>query len=159
MANDVVVTDSAAAALTVMLSDLTAVELLASATCTVKFDVPAAVGVPLMTPAEERVRPAGSVPADVVHVNGVVPPVAVSVCEYAAFTVPFGRLAVVIDGADDAAAIVIVRLAAAVNWGELESATCAVKLNVPAWVGVPLIVPLLAIVSPGGSVPALRVHV
>ena len=33
-----------------------------SATCTVKFEVPTVVGVPLITPPEESVRPAGSAP-------------------------------------------------------------------------------------------------
>ncbi len=52
-----------------------------SATCTVKFDVLAAEGVPLMTPAELRERPAGRLPALTVHVYPAVPPLAASVCE------------------------------------------------------------------------------
>ena len=45
-------------------------------------DVPAAVGVPEITPvAEFRARPAGSVPEDMDHVLGVVPPLAARVCE------------------------------------------------------------------------------
>ena len=40
----------------------------ASVTATVKLEVPAAVGVPEITPAVERVRPEGSVPADRDHV-------------------------------------------------------------------------------------------
>ncbi len=52
-----------------------------SATCTVKFDVLAADGVPLITPAELSDRPAGRLPALTVHVFPPVPPVAVSVCE------------------------------------------------------------------------------
>ena len=47
-------------------------------TWTVKLKVPAAVGVPLRTPAEDRFRPAGSVPADTDQLYGVVPPVAAS---------------------------------------------------------------------------------
>ena len=36
------------------------------------------------------------------------------------------------------------------------STTCAVKVHVPAWVGVPLIVPVeLFSVNPGGSVPCV----
>jgi len=38
--------------------------LLAPVTRTVKLEVPAVVGVPLKTPAPDRLRPAGSVPAD-----------------------------------------------------------------------------------------------
>ena len=49
-------------AATVMLSDLVAVVPRLSVTLTVKAEVPAAVGVPLMAPAPERVRPAGRVP-------------------------------------------------------------------------------------------------
>ena len=42
--------------------------------------LPAAVGVPLMTPvAAFKARPAGSVPPARVHVYGVIPPVAASV--------------------------------------------------------------------------------
>ena len=53
----------------------------ASATLIVKFDVPAVVGVPLSTPAELNVNPAGSVPDVADHVNGVVPPETANVCE------------------------------------------------------------------------------
>ena len=45
-----------------MLSDLVAVVLAESFTCTVKFDAPAAVGVPEIVPPAARVRPAGSDP-------------------------------------------------------------------------------------------------
>ena len=50
-----------------------------SVTCTVKLDVPAAVGVPEITPAVLTVRPAGSVPLARLHAKGGVPPVAVTV--------------------------------------------------------------------------------
>ena len=51
------------------------VGLLASVTVTVKFEVPTAVGVPLMThPASES--PAGSVPVVIEQLYGVVPPLA-----------------------------------------------------------------------------------
>ena len=38
-----------------------------SATCTVKLDTPAAVGVPLSTPAVLKASPAGSVPLVTLH--------------------------------------------------------------------------------------------
>jgi hypothetical protein len=41
---------------------LEAVPPAASVSVTVKFDVPAVVGVPLSTPAELKVKPAGNVP-------------------------------------------------------------------------------------------------
>lgn len=50
-----------------------------SVTRIVKLDVPAAVGVPEITPAVLNVSPAGSEPLSRLHANGGVPPVAVSV--------------------------------------------------------------------------------
>ena len=53
---------------------------LLSVTCTVKLLVPAVVGVPLITPvALLRVNPAGSVPTVILHIYGVLPPLAISV--------------------------------------------------------------------------------
>jgi hypothetical protein len=52
-----------------------------SVTLTVKLDVAAVVGVPLMTPAALSVNPAGNVPALTDQVNGDVPPETVSVFE------------------------------------------------------------------------------
>ena len=46
----------------------------ASVALTVKFDVPAVVGVPLSTPAALIFKPAGRAPALTDHVNGAVPP-------------------------------------------------------------------------------------
>jgi hypothetical protein len=61
-----------------------------SFTCTVNVGAPAAVGVPLMTPAADKVSPAGNVPEATDHVYPPVPPVAVSVWLYPVPTVPFG---------------------------------------------------------------------
>jgi hypothetical protein len=58
--------------------------------------VPAVVGVPEMTPLVLRVNPAGKVPETIVQVYGAVPPLAVSVWEYAAPTVPPVNVLVVI---------------------------------------------------------------
>ena len=55
--------------------------------------MPAAVGVPLITPAEERVRPGGREPLETEKVKGPVPPVTVSVWLKAAPTVPLGSVA------------------------------------------------------------------
>ena len=52
---------------------------LLSLALTVKLKVPPAVGVPLSTPPEERVSPAGSAPAVTVKVYGDAPPLAVIV--------------------------------------------------------------------------------
>jgi hypothetical protein len=50
-------------------------------TFAVKLDVPAAVGVPLMTPALDNVKPAGNVPALTDQVSGAVPPIDVNVVD------------------------------------------------------------------------------
>ncbi len=60
---------------------------------TVKLKVPPAVGVPLSTPAGDRVRPAGSAPAVTAKPYGATPPAAVIVWLYAAATVAFGIVA------------------------------------------------------------------
>ena len=55
-----------------------------SVTPTVKFDVPAAVGVPVIAPDEAfKDKPAGRVPVAIDHVYGAVPPLATTVAEYA----------------------------------------------------------------------------
>ena len=46
---------------------------------TVKFDGPGVWGVPLRTPALDKLKPAGSVPEVTVQEYGVVPPVAANV--------------------------------------------------------------------------------
>ena len=58
-----------------------AVTLAESVTVTVKVNAPLCVGVPLRTPAELKVTPAGNAPEVNDHVYGLVPPVAVKVCE------------------------------------------------------------------------------
>ena len=50
-----------------------------SANLTVKFEVPAAEGVPVTAPVEElRLSPAGSAPLEIDQVNGAVPSTALS---------------------------------------------------------------------------------
>jgi hypothetical protein len=121
-------------------------------TWTVKFDVPAAVGVPLITPVEAfRLNPAGRVPAETDQLYGVVPPVAVIVWLYAVPTVPAGSgLAVEIVGAATGLTVrekAFVAVPPPVTW--------TVKLKAPAVVGVPPITPVEAFrLSPAGSAPA-----
>jgi hypothetical protein len=62
-----------------------------SVTLTVRFVVPAAVGVPL-TVHPVSVRPAGNVPAVIVQAYGVVPPVTSIVPLYGVPTTPFGSV-------------------------------------------------------------------
>ena len=60
----------------------------------VKFDVAAVVGVPVIAPvAPFSERPAGKLPAVTLNVYEPVPPVALTVCEYAVPTVPLGNVA------------------------------------------------------------------
>jgi hypothetical protein len=65
---------------------------------TVKVDVLAAVGVPVIAPSAARLKPAGNSPPARLHVMGV-SPVASSVLLYATPTVPPGNDVVVILGA------------------------------------------------------------
>ena len=62
---------------------------------TVKVELPAAVGVPLILPVSLfRLRPAGRLPLSMLHVMGAVPS-AVRVWLYASPTLPSGRVSVV----------------------------------------------------------------
>ncbi len=62
---------------TEMLNCAVALAPVASCTCAVKVDVPAAVGVPEMVPLAASTRPAGSEPPVRLKVYGAVPPEAV----------------------------------------------------------------------------------
>ena len=119
----------------------------------------AAVGVPLIRPVDAfNARPLGSVPEVSDHVYGVVPPVAVSVCEYAVPACPFGSDNFVI--VKTVGVIVSVRLTFVVCAGELESVTLNVSgVALIAAVGVPLIKPDEFSVKPPGNVPEVSVHV
>src|SRR5687768_6731002 len=65
----------------------------ASLTRAVKFDVPAAVGVPEMAPVLAlSTNPAGSAPAEIDHEYGVAPPDATSVAVYGVPTTATGRI-------------------------------------------------------------------
>lgn len=69
-------------AVTEMVSDRVAVRPAESVTFAVNEVLPVAVGIPLITPVlPSRVSPAGSEPAEMLHVYGAVPDVAASVCE------------------------------------------------------------------------------
>src|ERR1700677_1972429 len=76
-----------------------AVAAVASVTCTVKLNVPDAVGVPASTPPVVRVSPAGTCPATTDHVYGLVPDAADSSVKYSTPTVPSAKLVVVTDTA------------------------------------------------------------
>src|SRR5437763_16847768 len=64
---------------TVMVNDSVSLLLLVSVTLTVNVNGPGVVGVPVSTPADERLRPGGSPSLGSDHVNGAMPPVRASV--------------------------------------------------------------------------------
>ena len=77
--SDAVEIVGAATALIVTVNALVDETPLAPVTWTVKVEVAAAVGVPLRTPAVDRVSPAGGVPEETDQLYGAVPPVAANV--------------------------------------------------------------------------------
>lgn len=117
-----------------------------SATCTVKLEVPAVVGVPLIV-APVRVNPAGKLPEVMDQLSADVPPVAVRVWLYATPVDAGGNDEVVTASAGT-------MVSANAFWkpcaGALLSATRIVKFDVPAVVGVPVIVPPAVKLSPAG---------
>ena len=133
-------------------SAVTGVGVALSVTRTVKFDVPAAVGVPEIVPVPLNVRPLGSVPLSSDQTYGEVPPEAARLCEYAVCTVPAGSVAVVTESAPGLMTMVSA-LSAVTGVGVELSVTRTVKFDVPAAVGVPETVPVPLNVSPLGSVP------
>ena len=149
-----VVTVSVLAAAMLMLSACVAVAGVEaeSVAFTVKFAVPATVGVPVIAPVPAfSVKPVGREPVVIDQVTAPVPPVAPNVALYAEPTVPPGKLVVEIANGE---LTVIVRAFVAVCAGVPESVAFTVKLAVPAAVGVPVIAPVLALsVSPAGSAP------
>lgn len=94
---------NAGGAFTVIASACVALSPTLSATFSVTEPLPPPVGVPLMVTDEVVLdpsdKPGGRVPELTVHVSGVVPPVPVTVCEYAVPAVAAGRDVVEIAGA------------------------------------------------------------
>ncbi len=140
---------------------LCAVGVVESVTFTVKPKVPAAVGVPEIAPVEAfKFRPGGREEALMDQVYGVVPPVAARLALYVVPCWPFAReVVVMLTGAGAAVTVMLSGCVAVSAVGVLESVTIAVKLNDPAVVGVPEIVPIAAAnVKPAGSIPALTLQ-
>jgi hypothetical protein len=159
----VVICTGVTAAAIVIVSDwleACAVGVVESVTFAVKLKEPDAVGVPEIVPLADKPRPAGKAPEATLQLYGVVPPVAASVVEYAVPTCPAGIEVVVICTGVTAAATVIVKDFVVV-WavGVVETVAITVKLNEPAVVGVPEIVPAVDSASPPGNAPELRLHV
>jgi hypothetical protein len=153
----VVVIVGAAVAVIVILKACVASETLLLAV-TVKLNVPAAVGVPDISPVSSfKLRPGVKSAGVTVHSIGAVP-VADSALLYAVPTEPSGRLVVVIAGATGPA--VISMLNAFEASGLTPFVAAIVKLNVPAVVGVPAIWPVVVFKSrPAGRFPEDNDHV
>jgi hypothetical protein len=125
---------------------------LAFSALTVKLDVPAVIGVPVIA-FSTRSKPAGNDPPSRLHVMGV-SPVAESVWLYAVSTTPFGNAEVVIAGVPAAAIAMdncLVALPAAL-------VAFTVKVDVSASVGFPEITAPLR-VKPAGNAPLAMLHV
>jgi hypothetical protein len=131
----------------------------ASVAFTVTMLVPAAIGVPVIAPALDKLNPAGNVPLPNTYVSVPAPPVAATVAAYAVPTVPPANV-VVENTIAGAAAIAIENVAVAVSAGDPVSVNVTVKLGLPAAVGVPVIAPVEPLrLSPAGNAPDVTVHV
>jgi hypothetical protein len=117
---------------------------------TLKVEVPAAVGVPAITPVEEMARPTGHVPDVTDHVYGGTPPVAARVCEYGAPRKLVGK----VEGVATASGP---RLMVSVNDRptkcRVASLTLTLNVEIPAVTGIPPITPAEERARRGGSAP------
>lgn len=123
---------------------------------TLNLKVPAAVGVPLMTPVEESSeRPGGTCP-DEFQWYGDVSPVASMGSVYGCPTVAAGRLVVVMESPETS----IWRSAVAgESLGSPSSVTFATNAKSPPFLGVPASEPFeLSSLTPGGSFPPAWDH-
>ena len=141
-------------AFTVRLRVAVAVAEVESVTVTEKLVVPAAVGIPVRTPAAESVNPGGKPLA--VQVRGGVPPDAVSCSAvYAVPMVPAGSGEAVVTR-NAVVPITIVNAAVAVCAELAASVTVTLITVVPVAVGVPLRTPPLDRLRPPGKLVALQ---
>jgi hypothetical protein len=147
----------------VIVSDLVvvcAVGVAESVTFTAKLNVPAAVGVPAISPVEAfSANPAGRDPEARDQLYGDEPPPAESTLEYSVFTLPPGRELVTIWSGETLIVMLMDNDCLAVcTVGADESVTATTKFETPAVVGIPEIVPFADRDRPSGSVPELRDH-
>ena len=116
----------------------------------VKLLLAAVVGVPVIAPVPAfNERPAGKLPTETLNVYEPVPPVALTVCEYAVPTLPLGRVA-----GFTAIAGLMVTAYACEPVAPKPSVAVMVKFDVAAVVGVPVIAPVAAFSDkPAGRLP------
>jgi len=128
----------------------------ASVTWALKLNVPAMLGVPAIAPVEAfSVRPLGREPLEMLNAYGAVPPEAVSADEYATPTWPVA--AGQVNDSVDFATLIVQDMVAVVP---VESLTVALKVKLPAVVGIPVMAPVEGFsFSPAGSAPLLMLKV
>jgi hypothetical protein len=131
------VTVTALGAFTVRVYCAVPVALFASVAVTVKVPVSAAAAVPVMLPVVESENPLGRLPVVTANLYGEAPPVAVRAWVYATPALAAGRVAGAMVMVTATEFTVKERLFEAVCAGELLSVTTAVKVKLPAVVGVP----------------------
>jgi hypothetical protein len=104
-------------------------ELAESFAWMVKLAVPETAGVPLIAPVRASESPEGNCPDATLHVYGAVPPLAVRATWYAVFTVPEGRVVVVIASGVGAGALATAMVSerVAVCGEPAESLACTAK--------------------------------
>lgn len=121
----------------------------ASVTCTVKVELPAAKGIPEMVPNLRRAKPAGKEPAEIDQEYGGVPPMARNACQYGipAAAAGSGDKVVIKNPGRPVTENVALTVAAAV------SSTSTVKLKVPVANRAPVRAPDALSARPGGRPP------
>ena len=121
-----------------------------SVTLIVTLTVPAAVGIPLITPLLDSDSPAGRVAGGTDQLRGVaVVGAAVNVCEYAVLMRPLASEVVVIT----CGMLIVKGRLTAVCAGLPLSKARTVKVKLPVTDGVPLITPPSVSDNPGGNAP------
>jgi hypothetical protein len=128
----------------------------------VKFDVPAAVGIPDMKPAEFIFNPDGKEPAITLKLTGACPPVMLNWYVYASLIVPVDKVGgeIIFRGGHGCGLIVRVSACWVVCAPPAQlSVACTVKPNVPVVVGVPAINPDGLRFNPDGNEPPAILNV
>jgi hypothetical protein len=127
-----------------------------SVAVTLKLVDPAAVGVPLMTPALDRVKPTGRpLPWLSVHVTAPVPPVAVNWRLYGVLTTPEGIGEVVVIENPPLLPTLMTTFALLESPPAPEFVIVTLIVVAPAAVGVPVIAPVLD-TTKGFGVPLMK---
>ncbi len=156
----VVVIDGGGGAAMVIEKPRVALSGRASTICATKENVPAAVGVPLMSPLDAlSLNPAGREPCTMDQVYGSTAFLAARFAEYATPTTPLGKVVVVIESMG-AKTTSVNTLSAVMNWDVLGTGldTRTSAKYEPTVVGVPVMTPSGESVSPGGIAPSTTVH-